>query len=125
MALKPAEANRRKATLAGKLRELASASPEREELQIEYLADPLDQVKSSVDREITIQQLDNRTQDIHEIQAALERIEHGSYGYCEQCEDPIAARRLDAVPWARLCRACQSAAEMQGSGMESVFHKAA
>ncbi len=35
------------------------------------------------------------------------RIEDGSYGVCESCEEAITTRRLDAVPWARYCVQCQ------------------
>jgi DnaK suppressor protein len=37
------------------------------------------------------------------IDAALARIEAGTYGICEGCGKPIAAERLAAIPWARLC----------------------
>ena len=38
-----------------------------------------------------------------EIDAALQRIEDGTYGICENCGKPIGAERLAALPWARLC----------------------
>jgi DnaK suppressor protein len=38
---------------------------------------------------------------------ALVRIEHGTYGVCAECEEPISAKRLDALPWARYCVTCQ------------------
>jgi RNA polymerase-binding transcription factor DksA len=38
-----------------------------------------------------------------EIDAALQRIEDGTYGICEGCGKPIATERLSALPWARLC----------------------
>jgi RNA polymerase-binding transcription factor DksA len=38
-----------------------------------------------------------------EIDAALQRIEDGTYGSCEVCGKPIGAERLAAIPWARLC----------------------
>jgi RNA polymerase-binding protein DksA len=38
-----------------------------------------------------------------EINAALQRIEAGTYGICEVCGKPIGAERLSALPWARLC----------------------
>jgi RNA polymerase-binding protein DksA len=38
-----------------------------------------------------------------EIDAALERIEDGTYGICEGCGKPIGAERLSAIPWTRLC----------------------
>ena len=38
-----------------------------------------------------------------EIDAALQRIEDGTYGICEVCGKPIGAERLNALPWTRLC----------------------
>lgn len=40
---------------------------------------------------------------LEQVDAALRRIEDGSYGTCEACGKPIAAERLRAVPWAALC----------------------
>ena len=44
---------------------------------------------------------------LREVEAALRRIEDGSYGACQQCEEPISAKRLQAVPWAKCCVRCQ------------------
>ena len=44
---------------------------------------------------------------LREITGALRRIDHGAYGICLECEEPISAKRLDAVPWARYCVTCQ------------------
>jgi DnaK suppressor protein len=44
---------------------------------------------------------------LREIADALERIENGAYGVCLECEEPISAKRLEAVPWARYCVTCQ------------------
>jgi DnaK suppressor protein len=41
------------------------------------------------------------------IQEALDRIEAGDYGVCVACEEPIPAKRLQALPWARYCVGCQ------------------
>src|SRR5215469_18652119 len=41
------------------------------------------------------------------IEEALDRIEAGDYGVCLGCEEPIPAKRLQAVPWAKYCVACQ------------------
>ena len=45
-----------------------------------------------------------------EIDAAVERTRDGSFGYCEQCGDPISSKRLEVIPWARKCFPCQSSA---------------
>jgi len=44
---------------------------------------------------------------LREVQAALRRVQHGSYGVCAACEEPISPKRLDAVPWAKFCVKCQ------------------
>lgn len=116
---------KRKKALEVKLREVLGTSVAREELQIEYLADPLDQIKSNTDREMTLRNLDRKSRLVHEIQFALAAIEDGTYGLCANCEEPIPRRRLDAVPWARLCVSCQEEAEAAGVEMEPVFTHAA
>ncbi len=46
-----------------------------------------------------------------EVEAALARIDSGSYGTCGVCGKPIGAERLSAIPWARLCIDDQRRAE--------------
>ena len=41
------------------------------------------------------------------IEEALDRIRSGDYGICLACEEPIPAKRLAALPWARYCVTCQ------------------
>lgn len=45
-----------------------------------------------------------------EVEAALQRLEGGTYGICERCGQPIAKARLEARPAARTCIGCASAA---------------
>lgn len=48
--------------------------------------------------------------EMEAIRAALGRIEEGSYGICMKCGGDISDERLDAVPYAALCRTCARAA---------------
>jgi RNA polymerase-binding transcription factor DksA len=48
---------------------------------------------------------------LREIEAALARIEVGSYGKCERCECAIPLERLEILPMAALCMQCQRALE--------------
>ena len=41
------------------------------------------------------------------IEEALFRFEQGTYGVCRDCGEPIAAARLNAIPWTRVCIACK------------------
>ena len=54
--------------------------------------------------------LNRNTLDIkllREVQDALRRIGEGSFGTCHECGEPISAKRLEAVPWAKYCVSCQ------------------
>lgn len=102
---------RRKAALETALQDLLASARQREELAIERYADPVDQIQSETDREMAGLQLEGRAQWAREIRAALERVADGSYGTCERCEEPIGDKRLDAVPWARMCVKCQAEVE--------------
>ena len=42
------------------------------------------------------------------IEAALRRIEAGTFGLCQSCAQPIAPERLEALPWAQDCVACHA-----------------
>lgn len=48
-------------------------------------------------------------QEVRMIQAALQRIDAGTYGTCVRCGEPIAEARLEAVPHAPLCADCAGA----------------
>jgi DnaK suppressor protein len=48
---------------------------------------------------------------IEEIQAALARLDEGTYGACERCGEPINPARLEALPTARRCVPCQEEVE--------------
>jgi DnaK suppressor protein len=63
---------------------------------------------------------------LREIADALHRIEMGQYGVCMECEEQISIKRLDAVPWARYCVACQEAiaARIAAGEMENEFQEA-
>lgn len=48
---------------------------------------------------------------LYHIEQAIERIEAGTYGLCQECGNEIGRERLEAVPHARLCIACKSMEE--------------
>ena len=56
---------------------------------------------------------------LSEIDAALRRLEEGSYGVCESCAEPIPWERLEVLPMSRLCTPCQYLAE---SGRSNSVH---
>ena len=46
---------------------------------------------------------------LQEVEDAILRLGNGEFGTCEECEENIHKKRLDAVPWARFCLNCQMA----------------
>lgn len=103
----------KKKALQSKLNELIQPSAERESINVESLADPLDQLSAAASRELAIHLVDRNSRLASEVRSALTRIDEGTYGLCESCDGPIAAKRLDAVPWARLCVSCQARQEAE------------
>ncbi len=53
------------------------------------------------------------------IEEALEKVQEGTYGVCEECGDEIGAGRLEAMPLARLCVSCQSQLEKEQAHQKS------
>ena len=53
----------------------------------------------------------DRSSPLDQVQHALHRIDHGTYGICESCGKPIGKYRLQAFPRATLCLVCKQAEE--------------
>lgn len=64
--------------------------------------DITDRASSETDRAIELRARDRQRKLISKIDAALARIDDGSYGYCEETGEPISLKRLDARPIATL-----------------------
>ncbi len=64
--------------------------------------DLADRASSETDRAIELRARDRQRKVINKIDAALARIEDGTYGYCEETGEPIALKRLEARPIATL-----------------------
>jgi DnaK suppressor protein len=57
----------------------------------------------TTDREMDYSLEENEARVLAAIDAALKRIDEGTYGACERCGQPIEPQRLEALPWATLC----------------------
>lgn len=64
--------------------------------------DPADTAAANADRQLELRTKDRLRKLINKIDKALNRIENGTYGYCEETGDPIRVGRLDARPIATL-----------------------
>jgi len=65
-------------------------------------SDLADRASSETDRAIELRARDRQRKLIAKIDAAIQRIDDGTYGYCEETGEPIALRRLEARPIATL-----------------------
>ncbi len=79
------------------------------------LPDLADRASSETDRSLELRTRDRQRKLISKIDAALKRIDDGSYGYCEETGEPISLRRLDARPIAT-CRSRRRNATSGASG---------
>jgi RNA polymerase-binding transcription factor len=76
--------------------------------------DVRDAEEQSVDefvQEVDLALMQMKSETLKKIDAAILRLEQGSYGRCQECDQEIASARLRALPFAVLCRDCQEQAE--------------
>ena len=76
-----------------------------------YTVHMADMAADTYDRELSMNIASSEQQMLYEIDDALKRLDDGSYGVCQQCNQPIAMSRLKAVPSASLCIECQRSKE--------------
>lgn len=91
-------------------------------IAIERSADELEEADYKTARELAFAGLNRESAVRRNVESALLRFQDGSFGICLHCRNGISKRRLEAVPWAPLCIACQEAADL---GEESVLESVA
>ena len=77
------------------------------------LPDPSDRATLESDRNFTLRIRDRERKLIGKIKEAIERIEQGTYGICEDCEEEISTERLKARPVTTLCIDCKKTQETE------------
>lgn len=78
------------------------------------VGDSIDQASQSLDKEILFELSDNERKILRDVDAALRKMEKGTYGLCEHCKKAIEKKRIKALPSARYCMVCQSGSERSG-----------
>jgi DnaK suppressor protein len=81
--------------------------------QTENFPDPTDRASLESDRNFELRIRDRERKLIAKIKDALERLEGGTYGICEQCGEDISEKRLKARPVTTLCIECKKKQETQ------------
>lgn len=101
--------------LIKKLRELTSNIAEKRVTGIQEFEEPeadiYDVCSQSYSKEQIFLLCERDLVLLSQVEGALNKIEAGNYGLCEQCEAPINEKRMKAVPWVRYCIECQSKME--------------
>ena len=109
------ELNKYRNVLEAKQADLLHMIRNRDGIAIEKSADALDEVQYATERELAIRSLDRDSNLLRNVRAALCRIEDGSFGVCQHCEEDIRPKRLAAVPWTTFCIHCQEIADRSQS----------
>jgi DnaK suppressor protein len=105
------ELNRFKGILMTKITELERFGRHRDGIAVHRSADQLDEIQQASERALAVSNLDRESSQLRNARAALRRIQDGSFGICQECDEEIHARRLAAVPWTPYCIRCQEAAD--------------
>jgi DnaK suppressor protein len=66
-----------------------------------------DQAQHSLEEAVSLRLNGHEFLQLQQIQEALDRLQLGEFGVCLACEEPIPAKRLLALPWAKFCVKCQ------------------
>lgn len=86
----------------------------------EIAQDIADRATSSYNKEFLFTQSNNDRQLLQMVEGALVRMSEGVYGECVSCGSDINLKRLEAVPWARHCIACQE--KLEKGELETAGH---
>lgn len=105
--MRPDDAEKYREALRVRAGELRRSLRRRREIAVETTADAMDQTVMSAERELMVQSLDSNFRLLRLVEAALARINDGTYGECVRCRQAIRSVRLDAIPWAMYCVKCQ------------------
>ena len=103
------EQKRFEAILTARVGELERLIRNRDGIVVQRSADQLEEIQWASERAIAVHNLDREFKQLRNARAALRRIQEGSFGTCQQCDDDIHPKRLAAVPWASFCIVCQEA----------------
>jgi RNA polymerase-binding transcription factor len=92
-------------------RTIARTEEEGRQADDDQTVDLADKAANSYTKEFLFGMTNTDRTIVNMIDAALKRIQTNEYGTCANCQEEMAQKRLEAVPWAKHCIACQEKAE--------------
>ena len=103
---------KRQETMRELLDNVGQALTEGQQRRLESVGDVADQALRTFERDRSIFLMEIRNRKRQSLDEALIRLDEGTYGVCAECGIDINEKRLHAVPFAKLCVACQSRTEL-------------
>ena len=94
-------------SLAARIRSLSGG------IHLERCAEEMERTVSQQQRESAADELRRIRQTAADVNCAIARGNLGVFGDCAECSDPIKPARLEAIPWAAHCNACQTKIERE------------
>jgi DnaK suppressor protein len=74
--------------------------------------DAVESSEADIQEDIELALIQMKSETLNKVDDALSRLEHGDYGYCFECGEEIAEKRLRALPFAVRCKDCEEAKEV-------------
>lgn len=84
------------------------------------LADEADIAASVINQQVSFGLRERNMSKLRKIEESLYRLKEGTYGLCEECDEPISAKRLERQPFATLCIAHAEEQERENRGRVAV-----
>ena len=83
--------------------------------EAEHMPDISDDAARAYDRKLQGELEEQEWNKLKKVEAALEKVENGEYGICDQCEKKIPEARLKIIPYTEFCTQCLSEIEKKSS----------
>jgi len=74
--------------------------------------DAVESSEADIQEDIEFALIQMKSETLNKVNDALARLEHSNYGYCFECGEEIAEKRLRALPFAVRCKDCEEAKEV-------------
>jgi DnaK suppressor protein len=90
---------------------LSIKSQDRNE-EIDKNGDMFDEIQATSIAKLSAKLSDRDLARLEKLNKSIEKMDNGTFGICEECEEKISEKRLEAIPGVSLCISCAEAAEM-------------
>jgi DnaK suppressor protein len=82
----------------------------------------MDDIQCVAERDLAIRNIDRESHELRNVRTDLRRIDHGTFGVCQECEEITSSKGLAALPWASLCIGCQETFDDRSEEIRTFSH---